>query len=113
MSTANSFNSSLSPNAEETPSNVLSSGVGPKPPDMIKQPIPLSRDSFIADDIAQMSSPTIVILFTCPPILVIFFESHFELVFRTNPESNSSPIHSISTIWVTLHHRYGITVISI
>lgn len=113
MSTANSFSSSLSPNAEETPSNVLSSGVGPKPPDMIKQFIPLSRDSFIADDIAQMSSPTIVILFTCPPILVIFFESHFELVFRTNPESNSSPIHSISIIWVTLHHRYGITVISI
>ena len=77
MSTAFSFNSSLRPSAEETPSNVLSSGVGPKPPDMIKQSIALSRDSFIADDIAQMSSPTIVILFTYPPILCNLFREPF------------------------------------
>lgn len=113
MSTAISFNWSLRPSAEETPSNVLSSGVGPKPPDMIRQSIALSRDSFMADDIAQMSSPTIVILFTYPPISVIFLESHFELVFKTNPESSSSPMHSISIIWVTLYHRNGVTVNSI
>ena len=80
---------------------------------MIRQSIALSTDSFMADDIALMSSPTIVILFTYPPISVIFFESHFELVFKTNPESSSSPMHSISIIWVTLYHRNGVTVNSI
>ncbi len=91
----------------------MSSGVGPKPPDIINQSIPLFRDSVIADEISQTSSPTIVTLFTDLPIPVIFFESHSELVFKTNPVSNSSPIHNISTIWVTIHHRNGVTIINI
>src|SRR5215216_1291996 len=98
MWTARASGTSSCPRALLRPWRVLSSYVGPRPPDIISHLGLLSIHSLTACDVSTIQSPTVVILFTTPPALVILLEIHCAFVLVIVPESNSFPTDSNSTL---------------
>lgn len=90
--------------ALDTARIVMSSKVGPRPPDVIRKSGLRLRISFVTKRISSTRSPTVVTRLTDPPSRVILDESQVAFVFRVLPSNSSFPIQRSSTPQVNVRH---------